>query len=73
MDKAKQTFLIRLGKRIAQLREAKGLNQTELGLECDKDRQSISRLEKGNINASIYYLHQISKALDVSLNELFNY
>ena len=73
MDKAKQTFLLRLGKRIAQLREAKGLNQTELGLECDKDRQSISRLEKGNINPSIYYLHQISKALDVSLNELFNY
>ena len=72
MDKAKQTFLIKLGKRIAQLREAKGLNQSELALECDKDRQSINRLEKGNINPSIFYLYQIAKALEITISDLFD-
>jgi len=72
VDKHKATFLKNLGKRIAYLREAKGFNQAELALECDKDRQSINRLEKGNINPSTFYLLQIAKALDVTLSELFN-
>lgn len=72
MEKAKILFLKKLGARIAYLRESKGLNQAQLGLECDKDRQSINRLEKGNVNPSIYYLHQISKALEISLTELLD-
>jgi putative transcriptional regulator len=72
MDKTKSNFLKSLGKRIASLRERSGLNQSELALECEKDRQSINRLEKGNVNPSIYYLHQICKALNVSLTELFD-
>lgn len=73
MDKAKKNFLKSLGKRIASLREKNGLNQSQLALECEKDRQSINRLEKGNVNPSIYYLQQICKALDVSLSELFDF
>lgn len=72
MDKTKSTFLINLGKRIAYLRESNGLNQTQLGMECDKDRQSINRLEKGNVNPSIFYLYQICKALKISLAELLD-
>jgi transcriptional regulator with XRE-family HTH domain len=72
MDKTKTNFLKSLGKRIAFLREKNGLNQAELALECEKDRQSINRLEKGNVNPSVYYLQQISKALNVSLSELFD-
>jgi len=73
MDKAKSNFLKSLGKRVAFLREKNGLNQSELALECEKDRQSINRLEKGNINPSIFYLYQISKALNVSLTELLDF
>jgi transcriptional regulator with XRE-family HTH domain len=72
MEKTKSIFLKNLGKRIAFLREAKGLNQTQLGIECEKDRQSINRLERGNVNPSIYYLYQISRALDISLSELLD-
>ena len=72
MDKAKDAFLKSLGERIAILREAQGLSQTQLGADCDKDRQSINRLEKGNVNPSIFYLYQISKALNVTLSELLN-
>jgi putative transcriptional regulator len=73
MDKVKSNFLKNLGKRIAFLREKNGLNQSELALECEKDRQSINRLEKGNVNPSIFYLYQISKALKVSLTELLDF
>jgi transcriptional regulator with XRE-family HTH domain len=72
MDKAKSNFLKSLGKRISSLREANGLNQAQLAVECDKDRQSINRLEKGNVNPSIFYLYQICKALNVSLAELLD-
>ena len=72
VEKAKANFLKNLGKRIAYLREKNGLNQTELGIECDKDRQSINRLEKGNVNPSIFYLYQIAQALKVTLAELLD-
>lgn len=73
MERAKEVFLKKLGQRIIQLREQSGLNQAQLAAECDKDRQSINRLEKGNVNPSVFYVLQISKALKVSINELFDF
>ena len=72
MEKTKSIFLKNLGKRIAFLTEVKGLKQTQLGIECEKDRQSINRLERGNVNPSIYYLYQVSRALGISLSELLD-
>ena len=72
MDKTKSIFLKSLGMRIAFLREKNGFSQSELALECEKDRQSIHRLEKGGVNPSIFYLLQIAKALNVSLSELLD-
>ena len=73
MEKAKKIFLKNLGKRIADLRETKGLNQSQLASECDKDRQSINRLEKGNVNPSAFYLYQISEALSVPVKDLLDF
>ncbi len=72
IDKAKNNFLKKLGDRIAFLRERNGLNQTQLANECDKDRQSINRLEKGNVNPSAYYLFQIAQALKVPIKDLLD-
>lgn len=69
----KETLLIKVGKNVARLREKAGLNQSELALRCDKDKQSLNRLEKGRINASVFYLHQIASELDVSLKELLDF
>lgn len=68
----KETFLKKVGKHITLLREEKGLSQTELALRCDKDKQSLNRLEKGKINPSIYYLKEIAEELGVSLKELLD-
>ena len=67
----KDEFLKKLGKRVVKLRTQKGWSQSELARNCDKDRQSIERLENGKINPSAFYLFEISTGLKVSLNELF--
>lgn len=69
----KEVFLKKLGKNIARLREDAGISQTELALRCDKDRQSLNRLEKGRINPSSYYLLEISKELKVPLKDLLDF
>jgi len=69
----KEIFLKKLGKNIARKREEAGLSQTELALRCDKDRQSLNRLENGRINPSIYYLLELSVELNVSLKDLFDF
>jgi len=69
----KDAFLKKLGNHIAQLREKAGITQTELALRCDKDRQSLNRLEKGRINPSAFYLLEIATELDVPLKDLFDF
>jgi putative transcriptional regulator len=73
MVMTKDVFLKKLGKNIAKLREQAGLSQTELALRCDKDRQSLNRLEKGRINPSIYYLSEIAIELEVPVKKLLDF
>jgi putative transcriptional regulator len=68
----KKQFLINLGKQIVKLRQQKGWTQSELARNCDEDRQSIERLEKGKINPSSYYLYQIADGLGISVKELLD-
>lgn len=68
-----QTFKINLGKRIASLREKKGLTQQQLASLLNKDFQSISRLENGRVNASVYTIKKIADALEVSMAEFCDF
>jgi transcriptional regulator with XRE-family HTH domain len=67
-----QEKLIRLGLKVKELREEKGLSQTELAYKIGKDQPSINRLEKGKVNPSIIYLLEISEGLEMSIIELVN-
>lgn len=69
----KDTLLKKLGKNVTRLRERAGLSQTDLAYRCGKDKQSLNRLEKGRINPSAFYLHQIATELNVTLKELFDF
>lgn len=69
----RDVLLKKLGKHIAKLREEAGLNQSELALKCDKDRQVISLLEKGHSNPTVLTLAVIAHELNVSLAELLNF
>ena len=66
----KDIELKKLGEKIKKIRMSKGLTQFELGVLIQKDQQSISRLEAGEINASYIYLMEICKGLEVELKEV---
>jgi putative transcriptional regulator len=68
-----QLFTKKLGRRIAFLRDKKGFTQPQLAAKIDKDFQSISRIENGHINASAYVIKQLANALEVSMNEIFDF
>ncbi|WP_271765468.1 helix-turn-helix domain-containing protein [Aquimarina algiphila] len=62
-----------IGKRIVELRTQKGWSQSDLARACNKDRQALEKLENGKVNPTIYSLYEISKALEVSLQQLVKF
>ena len=68
MDNKKE--LTKLGKKVQRIRAHKKLSQEDLAFNCNKDQQSISRLENGGINPSYIYLLELCKGLGVKLEEL---
>ncbi|GAB3890073.1 helix-turn-helix domain-containing protein [Spirosoma agri] len=68
MEKA--TFLKLLGQNIASLRLAKGWSQTDLANACDKDRQTLHKVENGQVNVSVYFLKQIAEALEIPVYQI---
>ncbi len=69
----KEAYLKKLGAHIASLRISKGMSQAELARSCDKDPQSLNRLEKGRINPSIIYLNEIAIELEVGVKDLLDF
>ena len=54
-------------------REQKGISIEHLANISNVDRNYISDIEKGKRNVSITIIEKLSKALEVSIQELFNY
>lgn len=59
-----------IGKKIVELRKLKGWTQSDLARACLKDRQAIEKLENGKVNPTLYSLYEVSKAMEISMNEL---
>lgn len=62
----------KVGNRIREIRDTKGISQKDLAFKSDLDRSYIASVESGQRNISIINLEKISQALEVSLSELFN-
>lgn len=73
MEEEKFILLKKLGKRVRKMRKERGLSQTELANNINKDQPSIQRLEAGNINPSFYYLHQVAQGLNIPFKELVDF
>jgi transcriptional regulator with XRE-family HTH domain len=63
--------LKKLGKRIRELREAKGMLQVDLELDTGINRTEISRIENGLRNIEFNTLVKIAEGLEVEVIELF--
>ncbi len=66
-------YLISLGKRIKNLRLEKKISQTEIAYRCGFDKSNYNTIESGKRNPTVLSLLKIAKALDVSIEELFNF
>lgn len=68
-----EDFLIKLGKRIVEIRNEKGIRQVDLALESELDDGSLRKIETGKINPTVRTLIKIAKGLGVSVKDLFDF
>ncbi len=62
-----------VGNNVRALRSALKLSQEELAFRAGLDRSYMSLIERGQGNPSVLTLAKISRALGVTLGELFSY
>ena len=60
-----------IGQRIRQLRESRGMTQSQLQARSRVSRSYLSRIESGQMTPSLGTLEKISEALGVGLNRFF--
>lgn len=64
---------ILVGKRVKELRNKLGISQEELADIAGLDRTYITSVECGKRNISIVNIDKLSRALNVTLKEFFNF
>jgi transcriptional regulator with XRE-family HTH domain len=65
--------LILLAKRLKEIRAEKGISQEELAYRSELTLSQIARIETIKINPTISTLFKITRTLDISPSELFNF
>jgi transcriptional regulator with XRE-family HTH domain len=60
----------KIGQRIRELRESKGVSQQNLAAVCNFEKANLSRIEAGRTNPTISTLYKISQALETTISEL---
>lgn len=64
---------IKVGTRIRTLRKERGYTQEQLAFEANMHPAQIGHIERGVQSPTIDTLEKIIKALDVSIQEFFNF
>lgn len=62
---------VKIGIRLKELRNEKGLSQEKFSFICELDRTYIASIEQGKRNVSIANIEKIAKAFDMSMYEFF--
>jgi len=66
----KEQLQQKIGFRIKELRESKGISQQILAAKCNFEKSNMARIEAGRTNCTIFTLFKISEALEVSLSDV---
>ncbi|MFG6443319.1 helix-turn-helix transcriptional regulator [Roseateles sp. LKC17W] len=64
-------FFVAMGERIAQMRKARGLTQTDLAQALGVTQQTVQAYEAGSRRIPVSALPTVARTLSVSLMELF--
>ena len=59
-----------IGKRIKDIRKAKGMSQKEVALTLEMDQSQYSKIENGKTDPYFSTIEKITGALDINLNDL---
>ena len=70
-DTKEAKYLATFGKRVAEVRKARGLTQESLAEKANVTALTVSYIEQGRHWPRIGTLHKLAKSLDVSVMELF--
>ena len=66
-------YLKLFGKHLKKLRQGKGISQEELYFNAGLGKNQIGNIERGEVNPTLSTLNAISKSLNISLKELFEF
>ena len=70
MNTKEEKYFKKLGVKIKQLREEKGLDQKTFAFDCEIGRTQLHMIENGKTNPRLGTLLKISSALEISLSKL---
>ncbi len=73
MDYSEEQYLKRIGERIVEIRKSRSMTQLDLAIKSGIEERSIQRMESGKANPTAKSLVRITKALDVSMREFFQF
>lgn len=71
--KMSNSFKIDFGKKLKEIRQAKGLTQEELYFKSSISRSHIGMIEKGKRDISLSAVFKLSRALDTDLKTFFDF
>ena len=60
-----------MNNRIEEIRKSRGIRQEEFAKALGGSRQTISSLETGRYNPSIFLAHKIARYFDMTIEEVF--
>lgn len=66
-------LLKRFGKRVRELREARGWSQEELAERSDMHRTYIGMIERAEKNITLMNINKIAQAFSISIPELLTF
>jgi putative transcriptional regulator len=66
-------LLKKIGIRIVEIRNEKGIKQIDLAYNIDMDDGSLRKIEKGKINLTVKTLSRIAIGLGVETKDLFDF
>lgn len=69
MSEIKEKF----GERLRELRKERGLSQEMLSKKAGLDRTYEGKIERGQKSPSLNTIGKLAKALEIGLDELFNF
>ena len=63
--------MVRFGRRVRQIRNAKGINQTVFAEKVGTDQATVSRIENGKQEPCLKFIELLAMGLKTPLGELF--